>query len=190
MPTLALSFVMGAALWIWFKSAPTHSDLGRIGGAGKSERCCHSWPECWPCHGLTPFLCFCFSQLPGMTFLLVLVLFFKNVSLRIAVFTWYMLYLSFPSPVCAMAVRNCLECQQAQFKQGKEGTAQTYTALPANALGTSKSASAQASHPSSPPPPQHIYLKLNENVRLNSFTFWWPVGALSLSSSSSQVLLH
>lgn len=58
MPTLALSFVMGAALWIRFKSAPTHSDLGRIGGAGKSERCCHGQPECWPCHGLTPFLFF------------------------------------------------------------------------------------------------------------------------------------
>uniref|UniRef100_H3DK38 LPS responsive beige-like anchor protein n=1 Tax=Tetraodon nigroviridis TaxID=99883 RepID=H3DK38_TETNG len=46
--------------------------------------------------------------------------------------------------VGAMAVRNCLECQQAQFKQGKEATAHTYTALPANALGISKSASAQS----------------------------------------------
>lgn len=52
---LALSFVIRAAPWIWFKSAPTHSDLGRIGGAGKSEWCCHSWAECWPCHGLPPF---------------------------------------------------------------------------------------------------------------------------------------
>uniref|UniRef100_A0A674MXB1 LPS responsive beige-like anchor protein n=1 Tax=Takifugu rubripes TaxID=31033 RepID=A0A674MXB1_TAKRU len=34
--------------------------------------------------------------------------------------------------VCAMAVRNCLECQQAQFKQGKDGTAHTCTALPGN----------------------------------------------------------
>ncbi|XP_029706920.1 lipopolysaccharide-responsive and beige-like anchor protein isoform X2 [Takifugu rubripes] len=46
--------------------------------------------------------------------------------------------------VCAMAVRNCLECQQAQFKQGKDGTAHTCTALPGNVLGTSKSASAQS----------------------------------------------
>lgn len=104
--------------------------------------------------------------------------FFRGVSLRIAVFTWcHAVSLFCPSPVCAMAVRNCLECQQAQFKQGKEGTAHTYTALPANALGTSKSASAQASHPSFPPPPQHISFMvcfncLNENVRLNSFTFW------------------
>ncbi|CAF93903.1 unnamed protein product, partial [Tetraodon nigroviridis] len=46
--------------------------------------------------------------------------------------------------VGAMAVRNCLECQQAQFKQGKEATAHTYTALPANALGISKSAPVDA----------------------------------------------
>uniref|UniRef100_A0A3B5AGV7 Neurobeachin n=1 Tax=Stegastes partitus TaxID=144197 RepID=A0A3B5AGV7_9TELE len=29
--------------------------------------------------------------------------------------------------VCAMAVRNCLECQQAQFQQGAEGSARSYT---------------------------------------------------------------
>lgn len=37
--------------WMWFKSTPLHYDLGRRGGAGKSERCCQSWPEHWPCHG-------------------------------------------------------------------------------------------------------------------------------------------
>lgn len=44
-----------------------------------------------------------------------------------------------------MAVRNCLECQQAQFKHGTEGSART--AVPSTALGTAKSASAQASKP-------------------------------------------
>lgn len=53
MHTLAVSFVMGVAQWIWFKSTPLHCDLGRRGGAGKSERCCQSWPEHWPCHGPT-----------------------------------------------------------------------------------------------------------------------------------------
>lgn len=38
-----------------------------------------------------------------------------------------------------MAVRNCLECQQAQFKSGAEGS------TPGTVLGTSKSAAAQAS---------------------------------------------
>lgn len=44
--------------WLWFKSTPLHYDLGRRGGAGKSERCCQSWPERWPCHGPTfsPFV--------------------------------------------------------------------------------------------------------------------------------------
>ncbi|XP_074542545.1 lipopolysaccharide-responsive and beige-like anchor protein isoform X3 [Halichoeres trimaculatus] len=46
--------------------------------------------------------------------------------------------------VCAMAVRNCLECQQAQFKCGTEGSARSYTAMPNTALGTAKSASAQS----------------------------------------------
>ncbi|XP_072240986.1 lipopolysaccharide-responsive and beige-like anchor protein isoform X2 [Leuresthes tenuis] len=46
--------------------------------------------------------------------------------------------------VCAMAVRNCLECQQAQFKQGAEGSARGYTAVPRTVLGTAKSASAQS----------------------------------------------
>ncbi|KAM9362789.1 lipopolysaccharide-responsive and beige-like anchor protein [Symphorus nematophorus] len=46
--------------------------------------------------------------------------------------------------VCAMAVRNCLECQQAQFKHGTEGSARSYTAMPSTMLGTSKSASAQS----------------------------------------------
>uniref|UniRef100_A0AAQ5YH88 Neurobeachin n=1 Tax=Amphiprion ocellaris TaxID=80972 RepID=A0AAQ5YH88_AMPOC len=44
--------------------------------------------------------------------------------------------------VCAMAVRNCLECQQAQFKHGAEGSARSSAVL-----GTAKSASAQASIP-------------------------------------------
>uniref|UniRef100_A0AAQ5Z165 Neurobeachin n=1 Tax=Amphiprion ocellaris TaxID=80972 RepID=A0AAQ5Z165_AMPOC len=38
--------------------------------------------------------------------------------------------------VCAMAVRNCLECQQAQFKHGAEGSARSSAVL-----GTAKSAS-------------------------------------------------
>ncbi|KAM9314187.1 lipopolysaccharide-responsive and beige-like anchor protein isoform 2-T2 [Pholidichthys leucotaenia] len=46
--------------------------------------------------------------------------------------------------VCAMAVRNCLECQQAQFKQGAEGSALSYTAVPSTVLGTAKSATAQS----------------------------------------------
>ncbi|XP_055014161.1 LOW QUALITY PROTEIN: lipopolysaccharide-responsive and beige-like anchor protein [Boleophthalmus pectinirostris] len=41
--------------------------------------------------------------------------------------------------VCAMAVRNCLECQQAHVKQNKEAAARTATVL-----GTSKSATAQS----------------------------------------------
>ncbi|XP_055077240.1 lipopolysaccharide-responsive and beige-like anchor protein isoform X3 [Periophthalmus magnuspinnatus] len=41
--------------------------------------------------------------------------------------------------VCAMAVRNCLECQQAHIKQNKEAAARTATVL-----GTSKSAIAQS----------------------------------------------
>uniref|UniRef100_A0A4W6EPP6 Neurobeachin n=1 Tax=Lates calcarifer TaxID=8187 RepID=A0A4W6EPP6_LATCA len=43
--------------------------------------------------------------------------------------------------VCAMAVRNCLECQQAQCKHGAEGTLRSYTAMPSTVLGTAKSAS-------------------------------------------------
>ncbi|XP_030281871.1 lipopolysaccharide-responsive and beige-like anchor protein isoform X2 [Sparus aurata] len=46
--------------------------------------------------------------------------------------------------VCAMAVRNCLECQQAQFKHGTEGSARSYTAMPSTMMGTSKSAAAQS----------------------------------------------
>ncbi|KAK2817203.1 hypothetical protein Q5P01_025394 [Channa striata] len=46
--------------------------------------------------------------------------------------------------VCAIAVRNCLECQQAQFKHGTEGSARNYTAMPSTVLGTAKSASAQS----------------------------------------------
>ncbi|XP_070768829.1 lipopolysaccharide-responsive and beige-like anchor protein [Enoplosus armatus] len=43
--------------------------------------------------------------------------------------------------VCAMAVRNCLECQQAQFKHGTEGSTRSYPAMPSTVLGTAKSAS-------------------------------------------------
>uniref|UniRef100_A0A672GGH9 LPS-responsive vesicle trafficking, beach and anchor containing n=1 Tax=Salarias fasciatus TaxID=181472 RepID=A0A672GGH9_SALFA len=32
--------------------------------------------------------------------------------------------------VCAMAVRNCLECQQAQFKPGAQGPARSHSAMP------------------------------------------------------------
>ncbi|XP_041839635.1 lipopolysaccharide-responsive and beige-like anchor protein isoform X4 [Melanotaenia boesemani] len=46
--------------------------------------------------------------------------------------------------VCAMAVRNCLECQQAQFKHGTESSVRSYTAMPSTVLGTAKSASAQS----------------------------------------------
>ncbi|XP_042283215.1 lipopolysaccharide-responsive and beige-like anchor protein isoform X2 [Thunnus maccoyii] len=46
--------------------------------------------------------------------------------------------------VCAMAVRNCLECQQAQFKHSKEGSAHSYTTMPSAVLGTAKSAAAQS----------------------------------------------
>ncbi|PWA27227.1 hypothetical protein CCH79_00013908 [Gambusia affinis] len=52
------------------------------------------------------------------------------------------------SPVCAIAVRNCLECQQAQFK-GAEGPTRSYTVMPSTAGGTAKSASAQATSSSS-----------------------------------------
>uniref|UniRef100_A0A3P8URC3 Neurobeachin n=1 Tax=Cynoglossus semilaevis TaxID=244447 RepID=A0A3P8URC3_CYNSE len=43
--------------------------------------------------------------------------------------------------VCAIAVRNCLECQQAKCKQDSEGKVCHYTAVPSNMLGTAKSAS-------------------------------------------------
>uniref|UniRef100_A0A672GI08 Neurobeachin n=1 Tax=Salarias fasciatus TaxID=181472 RepID=A0A672GI08_SALFA len=43
--------------------------------------------------------------------------------------------------VCAMAVRNCLECQQAQFKPGAQGPARSHSAMPSAVLGTAKSAS-------------------------------------------------
>uniref|UniRef100_A0A671UFH0 Neurobeachin n=1 Tax=Sparus aurata TaxID=8175 RepID=A0A671UFH0_SPAAU len=46
--------------------------------------------------------------------------------------------------VCAMAVRNCLECQQAQFKHGTEGSARSYTAMPSTMMGTSKSSPVDA----------------------------------------------
>ncbi|XP_029365340.1 lipopolysaccharide-responsive and beige-like anchor protein [Echeneis naucrates] len=46
--------------------------------------------------------------------------------------------------VCAMAVRNCLECQQAQFKHGTDSSVPNYTAMPSTVLGTAKSASAQS----------------------------------------------
>uniref|UniRef100_I3JUT1 Neurobeachin n=1 Tax=Oreochromis niloticus TaxID=8128 RepID=I3JUT1_ORENI len=38
--------------------------------------------------------------------------------------------------VCAIAVRNCLECQQAQFKHGADSSARSYTAMPSTLLGT------------------------------------------------------
>uniref|UniRef100_A0A4W6ES33 Neurobeachin n=1 Tax=Lates calcarifer TaxID=8187 RepID=A0A4W6ES33_LATCA len=46
--------------------------------------------------------------------------------------------------VCAMAVRNCLECQQAQCKHGAEGTLRSYTAMPSTVLGTAKSSPVDA----------------------------------------------
>ncbi|XP_029906737.1 lipopolysaccharide-responsive and beige-like anchor protein isoform X2 [Myripristis murdjan] len=47
--------------------------------------------------------------------------------------------------VCAMAVRNCLECQQhAHFKSGTESSARSYTAMPSTLLGTAKAMPAQS----------------------------------------------
>ncbi|XP_053711574.1 lipopolysaccharide-responsive and beige-like anchor protein isoform X2 [Synchiropus splendidus] len=46
--------------------------------------------------------------------------------------------------VCAMAVRNCLECQQAQLKFGKDGATHSSAVIPSNVLGTAKSAAAQS----------------------------------------------
>ncbi|XP_037621278.1 lipopolysaccharide-responsive and beige-like anchor protein isoform X2 [Sebastes umbrosus] len=46
--------------------------------------------------------------------------------------------------VCAMAVRNCLECQQAQIKYSAEAAARSYTAMPSTALGAAMSAAAQS----------------------------------------------
>uniref|UniRef100_UPI003AAC2120 lipopolysaccharide-responsive and beige-like anchor protein isoform X1 n=1 Tax=Centroberyx gerrardi TaxID=166262 RepID=UPI003AAC2120 len=47
--------------------------------------------------------------------------------------------------VCAMAVRNCLECQQhALFKPGTEPSARSYGAMPSTLLGTAKSMAAQS----------------------------------------------
>uniref|UniRef100_A0A8C6LYV1 Neurobeachin n=1 Tax=Nothobranchius furzeri TaxID=105023 RepID=A0A8C6LYV1_NOTFU len=43
--------------------------------------------------------------------------------------------------VCAIAVRNCLECQHAPTKQGAEGSARAFTGTPSSVLGTAKSAS-------------------------------------------------
>ncbi|XP_034087270.1 lipopolysaccharide-responsive and beige-like anchor protein isoform X3 [Gymnodraco acuticeps] len=44
--------------------------------------------------------------------------------------------------VCAMAVRNCLECQQAQCSHGAEASARSYTAMPN--MGAAMSAAAQS----------------------------------------------
>uniref|UniRef100_A0A665TPM4 Neurobeachin n=1 Tax=Echeneis naucrates TaxID=173247 RepID=A0A665TPM4_ECHNA len=46
--------------------------------------------------------------------------------------------------VCAMAVRNCLECQQAQFKHGTDSSVPNYTAMPSTVLGTAKSSPVDA----------------------------------------------
>ncbi|KAM7419464.1 hypothetical protein PAMA_016534 [Pampus argenteus] len=46
--------------------------------------------------------------------------------------------------VCAMAVRNCLECQQAQFEHSKEGSAPSFTVMPSAVPGTARSAAAQS----------------------------------------------
>uniref|UniRef100_A0A8C8A7M3 LPS-responsive vesicle trafficking, beach and anchor containing n=1 Tax=Oryzias sinensis TaxID=183150 RepID=A0A8C8A7M3_9TELE len=42
--------------------------------------------------------------------------------------------------VCAMAVRNCLECQQTQLKHGAESVVRSHPAMPSTLLGTAKSA--------------------------------------------------
>ncbi|KAM8879745.1 lipopolysaccharide-responsive and beige-like anchor protein isoform 3-T3 [Spinachia spinachia] len=46
--------------------------------------------------------------------------------------------------VCAMAVRNCLECQQAQSQQGAEASAHGHTGAPGAETGPSMSAAAQS----------------------------------------------
>ncbi|XP_023813445.1 lipopolysaccharide-responsive and beige-like anchor protein isoform X2 [Oryzias latipes] len=46
--------------------------------------------------------------------------------------------------VCAMAVRNCLECQQTQLKHGAESVVRSHPAMPSTLLGTAKSATAQS----------------------------------------------
>ncbi|XP_063739788.1 lipopolysaccharide-responsive and beige-like anchor protein isoform X2 [Eleginops maclovinus] len=46
--------------------------------------------------------------------------------------------------VCSMAVRNCLDCQQAQYKHGAEASARGYTAMPNTQLGAAMSAAAQS----------------------------------------------
>uniref|UniRef100_A0A8C6LWQ9 Neurobeachin n=1 Tax=Nothobranchius furzeri TaxID=105023 RepID=A0A8C6LWQ9_NOTFU len=46
--------------------------------------------------------------------------------------------------VCAIAVRNCLECQHAPTKQGAEGSARAFTGTPSSVLGTAKSAAVQS----------------------------------------------
>lgn len=178
--TLAVSFVMGAAQWMWFKSTPLHYDLERRGGAGKSERCCQSWPEHWPCCGPTfsplflslsaaPLvvssfykLDFHFAHFFAFSFG---VSFWDNFSIILLhISQWLYLYVVTqylflcPSPVCAMAVRNCLECQQAQCKHGAEGTLRSYTAMPSTVLGTAKSASAQASNP------DHVHFIITHDI--------------------------
>lgn len=149
--------------WVWFRSAPMLRDLGRKGGAGKSERCCQSWPVHWPCLGptfsplflslsATPDVVFWNQEVffYEMFFFFYLGCFFNIKPARYLYVIWLYLHevtISFSIPlVCAMAVRNCLECQQAQFKYGTESSARNYTAIPNTALGTAKSASAQASY--------------------------------------------
>ncbi|KAM3864793.1 lipopolysaccharide-responsive and beige-like anchor protein [Diretmus argenteus] len=47
--------------------------------------------------------------------------------------------------VCAMAVRNCLECQQhTHFKPGTDSSSRSYTAMPSSLLGAAKSMPAQS----------------------------------------------
>ncbi|XP_056135740.1 lipopolysaccharide-responsive and beige-like anchor protein [Lampris incognitus] len=47
--------------------------------------------------------------------------------------------------VCAMAVRNCLECQQhTHFKSGAESSARSYTVMPSTLVGAAKSMPAQS----------------------------------------------
>ncbi|XP_076003760.1 lipopolysaccharide-responsive and beige-like anchor protein isoform X3 [Genypterus blacodes] len=46
--------------------------------------------------------------------------------------------------VCAMAVRNCLECQHSHIKQAADGSARSYAAMPSAVLGAAKSVPAQS----------------------------------------------
>lgn len=92
-----------------------------------------------------------------------------------------------------MAVRNCLECQQAQSKHGTEISARSYTTMPSTMLGTSKSASAQASNPnhlltSLSYSTQCYTLKSNPKIQMNNSGL--PLSFFTLIYTSSFALFQ